>query len=170
MNIRYKWAASWQNEQNGMCALRRLGSAWASESSLCAQWVAKDPSILHADSEDSDQTWRMPRLIWVFAGCIHQFLGFVMLWLIYHYGTGSCSFKIQFIFVHFNFVLHVYVPLFHQRIMLCFLSVTYAICNVLNKTAKIDNTDTRSQQKTIKTKLRGMPPSNITGLSWHQEN
>ena len=39
-----------------------------SESSLCAQWVAKDPSFLHADSEDSDQTWRIPRLIWVFAG------------------------------------------------------------------------------------------------------
>ena len=27
------------------------------------QWVAKDPSFLHADSEDSDQTGRMPRLI-----------------------------------------------------------------------------------------------------------
>ena len=27
-----------------------------SESSLCAQWVAKDPSFLHADSEDYDQT------------------------------------------------------------------------------------------------------------------
>ena len=39
-----------------------------SESSLCAQWVAKDPSFLHADSEDSDQTGQMPRLIWVFAG------------------------------------------------------------------------------------------------------
>ena len=39
-----------------------------SESSLCAQWVAKNPSILHADSEDSDQTGRIPRLIWVFAG------------------------------------------------------------------------------------------------------
>ena len=39
-----------------------------SESSLCAQWVAKAPSFLHADSEDSDQTGRMPRLIWVFAG------------------------------------------------------------------------------------------------------
>ena len=39
-----------------------------SESSLCAQWVAKDPSFLHADSEDSDQTGRMPRLIRVFAG------------------------------------------------------------------------------------------------------
>ena len=34
-----------------------------SESSLCAQWVAKDPSFLHAESEDSDQTGRMPRLI-----------------------------------------------------------------------------------------------------------
>ena len=39
-----------------------------SESSLCAQWVAKDPSFLHADSEDSDQTGRMLRLIWIFAG------------------------------------------------------------------------------------------------------
>ena len=39
-----------------------------SESSLCAQWTAKGPSFLHADSEDSDQTGRMPRLIWVFAG------------------------------------------------------------------------------------------------------
>ena len=28
-----------------------------------AQWVAKDPRFLHADSEDSDQTGRMPRLI-----------------------------------------------------------------------------------------------------------
>ena len=38
-----------------------------SESSLCAQCVAKNPMLLHADSEDSDQTGRMPRLIWVFA-------------------------------------------------------------------------------------------------------
>ena len=45
----------------GICPVR-------SESSLCAQWVGKDPSFLHADSEDSDQTGRMPRLIWVFAG------------------------------------------------------------------------------------------------------
>ena len=34
-----------------------------SESSLCTQRVAKDPSILHADSKDSDQTGRMPTLI-----------------------------------------------------------------------------------------------------------
>ena len=39
-----------------------------SESSPYAQWVAKNPSFLHAASEDSDQIGRMPRLIWVFAG------------------------------------------------------------------------------------------------------
>ena len=39
-----------------------------SESSLCAHWVAKGANFLHADSEDSDQTGRMPRLTWVFAG------------------------------------------------------------------------------------------------------
>ena len=40
-----------------------------SESLLCAQWVAKGPRFLHADSKDSDQTRRMPRLIGVFVGC-----------------------------------------------------------------------------------------------------
>ena len=39
-----------------VCPQRRLRLAWASaqtdQSSLCAQWVAKDPSFLHADSED----------------------------------------------------------------------------------------------------------------------
>ena len=39
-----------------------------SEYSLWAQWVVKDPRFLHADSEGSDQTGWMPRLIWVFAG------------------------------------------------------------------------------------------------------
>ena len=60
------WATAWQNQHNGMCAQQRLRSAWASaqsdQSSLCAQWVAKDPSFLHTDSEDSDETGRMPRL------------------------------------------------------------------------------------------------------------
>ena len=34
-----------------------------SESSLSALWAAKDLVFLHADSEDSDQTIRMPRLM-----------------------------------------------------------------------------------------------------------
>ena len=49
-----------------------------SECSLCAHWVAKDPSSFHADSEDSDRIGWMPRLIWVFAGRTCHFVGFVM--------------------------------------------------------------------------------------------
>ena len=48
-------------------------SAWRKLWSLATHW---------ARSEDSDQTGRMPRLIWVFAGHTH-FVGFVMSWLIY---------------------------------------------------------------------------------------
>ena len=55
----------------GICQVR-------SESSLCTQWAAEDPMFLYADSEDSDQTGRMPRLIRVFAGCKGHFVGFVM--------------------------------------------------------------------------------------------
>ena len=49
-----------------------------SESLLCAQWVAKDPIFLHADSEDSDQTGQMHRLTWVFTGRTCHFVGFVI--------------------------------------------------------------------------------------------
>ena len=81
------WAASWQNQQNDFVPSKTQVSlgirpVW-SESLLCAQWVAKDPSFLHADSEDSDQTERMPRLIWVFAGITCHFVGFVMKQLIW---------------------------------------------------------------------------------------
>ena len=54
-----------------------------SESSLCVHWVAKDPMFLHANSEDFDQTGRIPRLIWVFAGRTDHFVGFIMLPLIW---------------------------------------------------------------------------------------
>ena len=45
--------------------------------------LTKDPSFLHADSEDSDKTGRMPRLISVFAGRTGYFVGFVVLQLIF---------------------------------------------------------------------------------------
>ena len=48
-----------------------------SETSLFAQYVAKDPSFLH------DQTGWMPRLIWVFTGWTCHFVGFVMRRLIF---------------------------------------------------------------------------------------
>ena len=63
------------------------------ESSQCAQRVAKDPSFLHADSEDSDQTGRMPRLIRVFAGRTCHFVGFVMRWLVFCFQAGKNSDK-----------------------------------------------------------------------------
>ena len=49
-----------------------------SESLLCTQRVAKDPSFVRVDSEDSDLTGQMPRLIWVYARCTCHFVGFVM--------------------------------------------------------------------------------------------
>ena len=58
-----------------------IRSVW-SEFSLCAQWVAKDLSFLHTDSEDPEQTGRMPRLIWVFAGRTCHFVGYVTMRLI----------------------------------------------------------------------------------------
>ena len=51
------------------------------QSSLCALWIAKDPMLLHVDSQDSDQTEWMPRLIRVLTRCTGHFVGFVMLWL-----------------------------------------------------------------------------------------
>ena len=72
--VKYIWAATWQNQQYGLCAHRRLKVSpgihpvW-SESSLSA-WRKLGSLATHwAHSEDSDQTGQMPRLIWVFAGC-----------------------------------------------------------------------------------------------------
>ena len=51
-------------------------SPWGKLESLATHWV---------HSEDSDQTGRMPKLIWVFAGCTCHFVGFVTTQLIsYH--------------------------------------------------------------------------------------
>ena len=60
-------ATSWQNQQNGMCNQQRLRSAWAS---------AQSDLSLHCHSKDSDQTGRMSRLIWIFAGRTNHFVGF----------------------------------------------------------------------------------------------
>ena len=72
---RAKWAATWQNQQSG-CAPSEDSdqpghplSAWRKLGSLATHW---------AQSEDSDQTGRMPGLIWVFAGRTVTLLVFVM--------------------------------------------------------------------------------------------
>ena len=55
-----------------------------SESSLCTQWVAEDPMFL-------DQTGRMPRLVWVFAGRKGHYVGFVRMWLKYGFTIWARS-------------------------------------------------------------------------------
>ena len=72
------WTTAWQN-QNDLCAQQSLRSA-----SVFAvrRWVAEHPRFLHADSEDSDQSGGMRRLIWVFAWHKGNFVGFVMQQLI----------------------------------------------------------------------------------------
>ena len=80
------WAAAQQNQQNDMCAQRRLRSAWASaqsdQSSLSTWRKLGSLATYWVHREDSDQTGRMPRLIWVFAGRKDHFVGFVIRQLI----------------------------------------------------------------------------------------
>ena len=47
-----------------------IGLRWAIVALWTTCFLPKDPSFLHSGSEDSDQSGRMPRLIWVFAGRI----------------------------------------------------------------------------------------------------
>ena len=49
-------------------------SVWRNLASLATHWE---------HSEDSDQTGRMPRLIWIFARRTDHFVGFVVRWLKY---------------------------------------------------------------------------------------
>ena len=68
----YIWAATWQNQQVSVRPAKThislgIRPVW-SESSL-STWTNIGSIATHwAHSEDSDQTRRMPRLIWVFAG------------------------------------------------------------------------------------------------------
>ena len=63
------WVASWQNQQNDCVPSKDSDQPEHLPSLIrvfaCVQWVAKDPSFLHADSKDSDQIGSMPRLIYL---------------------------------------------------------------------------------------------------------
>ena len=90
----YTWAASWQNQQNSLCAQRRLRSVWAStqsdQSLRCPHEKTLGPQ-LPIEHTANDQTGRMPRLIWVFAGRKCHFVGFVMRWLGHSESTSISS-------------------------------------------------------------------------------
>ena len=67
-------------QQNYLSAKRRLRSAWIrpvrSQSSLCAQWVAKDQIFLRADSKDSDQTGGCAQVILLVLSCGGPFISY----------------------------------------------------------------------------------------------
>ena len=102
----FKWATSWQNQQNDVCICPVYSESllslqirpgicpvWSesslgicpvwSESSLSTWWRKLGSLATHwVHREDSDQTWQMPGLIWVFAGYTGHFVCFVMRWLV----------------------------------------------------------------------------------------
>ena len=71
------WAASWQNQQNGMCVQRRLRSAWASAQSDQSLRCAFNGYLRTGAFFMRTRKTRMPRLIRVFAGRTCHFVGFV---------------------------------------------------------------------------------------------
>ena len=78
-----------------------------SESSLSTRGKLRSLAIIIAHSEASDQTGRMPRLIWVFAGSKDHFVGFVMRKLILLCLT--CVNKTDFCYFEgFYLSMHVY--------------------------------------------------------------
>ena len=80
--------ASNSKTNTGTTALERSVEQ-TDQSSLGAQRVAKDPTFLHADSEDSDQIGWISRLI--FAGRTSLIVGFVVRWLNYVLSRPLCQ-------------------------------------------------------------------------------
>ena len=60
----------------------RIRAVW-SESSLAEFWITKNAQFLHANNEESDQTWRVRKLIWVFVGRTYPKICFLKSRLIY---------------------------------------------------------------------------------------
>ena len=86
--ILYIYTASKKERKNDTYAQRRLRSALASQQCDQSFRYPHEESLgpylpIERTVEDSDQTVRMPMLIWVFAGRKDHFVGLVMRRLIY---------------------------------------------------------------------------------------
>ena len=88
-----------------------------SESPLCTQAV-KGQLFLHADSQGSDQTGRMLRLIWVFVGRKGHFVCFVMRPLNYNTLSLFMFVLLIFAFCLWNASLRCFTGMSHYRIAL----------------------------------------------------
>ena len=91
INDFYIWAASWQNQRSD-CAPSENSDQPGHPPSLirvfaCAQWVAKDPMFLHADSEDWSD-WADVQADLSLRWAHSHFVGFVTRRLIYLFQHG----------------------------------------------------------------------------------
>ena len=80
------WAVTWQNQQSDCVPSEDSDQPWHPPSLIRVfavpmkkAWVLSYPlsaqrRLWSAHSKDSDHTGRLPRLIWVFAGCTHILL------------------------------------------------------------------------------------------------
>ena len=128
----YICAASRPNQQNGMCAQRRLRSTWAfirpvwSHSSLSTWRKLRSVTIIRAHSQASDQAARMPRLMWVFVGRKGHFVGFVMrrlvlLGLTCVSNTDFCYFEARkrgFLCIHARVCLSPFIMSYCRRVVI----------------------------------------------------
>ena len=85
MSVSGMWATAWQNKQMTCPHSKDQPGHPHSLISVFAVLVKNHWSLAthKAHSEDSDQTGRMPMLIWAFAGRTGHFVCFVMWWLRY---------------------------------------------------------------------------------------
>ena len=91
------------NESLGNVVLQYLNynntlraGVWQNQQIICAP---SEDSDQPGQSEDSDQTGWMPRLIWVFTGRTGHFVGFGLLWLIFLFHTFS-----SFSWIHCKYI------------------------------------------------------------------
>ena len=104
MHVLLKWATSQQNQQFKICAQGRLRSAGASAQSdqclLCPHEQTLGPQLPNERTAKTDQTGRMPRLIWVFAGHTGHFVGLSWggskVFLAYLTGIFVCKEKLSY--------------------------------------------------------------------------
>ena len=86
------WAASWQNQQNDFAPSEDRDQPGHPPSLIRVFTVrsvgSRGLNVSLGGQEYSDQTGRMPRLIWVFAGRTNHFVGFVIRRLIF--STNNC--------------------------------------------------------------------------------
>ena len=111
--MKFNWAGAQQNQQNDLCTQLKLITV-----RMKKPWVF---SFLFERTTKTDQTVWMQRLIWVFAECTGNFVGFVALQL---------SWKLSFLFRDIGSSLRSLHVLWASRCCLIELDGISSMCNL----------------------------------------